>query len=275
MKGVKWDNCTTWHNENHHEFEFIECLRDNFLFQHVSEPTRYRENQTPNLLELIITNDQNDIENINILPSLGVSDHVLIKFDFLYQFKKFHNGKPKIKYGKCDFVSFTNEWNSINWHEQFEGHSTDEMWNLFSEQYHESVNIHIPEYTPKKGCKPKPLWMNAESLNSIENKRHAWAHYRATKRPADFERYKRMRNQANRNIRTAKRNYERKIAKKTKKESKHFWKYVKQKVRSQKWRYEFTKTWLHWQVVTKRKPNYWIIIFQVYLHARTLTLFQI
>lgn len=75
--------------------------------------------------------------------------------------------------------------------------------------------------------------MNAESLNSIKHKRHAWAHYRATKGPADFERYKRMRNQANEDIRTARRNYERKIAKKAKKESKHFWKYVKRKVRSQ------------------------------------------
>ena len=88
------------------------------------------------------------------------------------------------------------------------------MWNLFSEQYHERVNIHVPKYTPKKGCKPKALWVNAESLNSIKHKRHARAHYRATRSPADFERYKRMRNQANEDIRTAKRNYERKIAKK-------------------------------------------------------------
>lgn len=45
----------------------------------------------------------------------------------------------------------------INWHEKFEGHSIDEMWNLFSEQYHESVNIHVLTYTPKKGCKTKPF----------------------------------------------------------------------------------------------------------------------
>lgn len=214
MKSINWDNCTTSHNENHYEFEFIECLRDNFLFQHISEPTRYRENQTPNLLDLIITKDQNDIENINILPSLGVSDHVLIKFDFLCTFKEFHNGKPQIKYGKCDFESFTNDWNAINWEEKFVGHNIDEMWNLFSEQYHESVNKHIPKYIPKKGCKPKPLWMTADSLNSIKRKRQAWAQYHATKRPAGFERYKRLRNQANEDIRTAKRNFERRIAKK-------------------------------------------------------------
>ena len=31
-----------------------------------------------------------------------LSDHVLIKSDFLCGFKEFHNGKPRIKYGKCD-----------------------------------------------------------------------------------------------------------------------------------------------------------------------------
>ena len=55
----------------------------------------------------------------------------------------------------------------------------------------------------------------------------------ATKRRADFERYKRIRNQVNDDARNAKRSYERRIAKKAKRESKHFWKYVKRKVKSQ------------------------------------------
>lgn len=97
MRDINWGSYTTCHSENHYEYEFIECLRDNFLFQHVSAPTRYRENQIPNTLDLIITNDQNNIEIINILPSLGLSDHVLIKFDFLCVFKEFHNGKPRKK----------------------------------------------------------------------------------------------------------------------------------------------------------------------------------
>ena len=72
--------------------------------------------------------------------------------------------------------------------------------------------------------------MTANSLNSIKEKRHAWSQYFATKRRCDFERYKRIRNQANEVVRTAKRNFERKIAGKAKKESKHFWKYVRSKV---------------------------------------------
>ena len=39
MKDINWSNYTTIHSDSHYEFEFIECLRDNFLFQHISDFT--------------------------------------------------------------------------------------------------------------------------------------------------------------------------------------------------------------------------------------------
>ena len=202
------------------------------MFQHISDFTRIRENQNPHILDLVFTKDENDIENITILTSLGVSDHVLIKFDYLCSFSEHYTGKPRVKYSNCDFAAFTADWESENWEERFEGLNIDNMWNCFAQKYHESVEKYVPKYTPKKGCKPKPQWMTADSLNSIKQKRHAWSQYVATKRRCDFERYKRIRNQANEVVRTAKRNFERKIAGKAKTESKKFWKYVRSKVKS-------------------------------------------
>ena len=43
---ISWQNWTTPNSQNHPEFHFLECLRDNFLSQFISEPTRYREGQT-------------------------------------------------------------------------------------------------------------------------------------------------------------------------------------------------------------------------------------
>ena len=156
MKDINWENYTTVHKETHYEYEFIECLRDNFLFQHITDITRIRENQTPHTLDLVITKDENDIDNIVILPSLGVSDHVLIKFDYVCSFKEKCTGKPIIKSSNCDFKSFTQEWESINWEDRFENMNIDEMWDNFSQKYHESVEKYVPKYIPKKGCKPKP-----------------------------------------------------------------------------------------------------------------------
>ena len=36
MKDINWSNYTTIHSDTHYKFEFIECLRDNFMFQHIS-----------------------------------------------------------------------------------------------------------------------------------------------------------------------------------------------------------------------------------------------
>ena len=53
---INWKNWTTKsENTENQEFKFIECIRDNFLSQHVQEPTRVRGNDTPNLLDLIFT----------------------------------------------------------------------------------------------------------------------------------------------------------------------------------------------------------------------------
>ena len=49
-KGINWTDDTGTTREEEH---FIECIRDNFLFQHVTEPTRYRAGHQPSTLDLI------------------------------------------------------------------------------------------------------------------------------------------------------------------------------------------------------------------------------
>ena len=62
---MEWSNWTPKsENADSQEFRFIECITDSFLFQHVTKPTRVRESDTPNLLDLIFTNEANIITNI-------------------------------------------------------------------------------------------------------------------------------------------------------------------------------------------------------------------
>ena len=43
MKNNDWHSYSTIHSDEHIAHVFIECRRDNFLYQHVFEPTRFRE----------------------------------------------------------------------------------------------------------------------------------------------------------------------------------------------------------------------------------------
>ena len=47
--------------------QFLECLKDCFFFQHVTENTRQRGSDAPSLLDLVITNEENLIQNLEYL----------------------------------------------------------------------------------------------------------------------------------------------------------------------------------------------------------------
>ena len=69
-------------NADHITNVFVEGFKDNFLYQHVKTPTRYRNNQVPSLLDLVLTNEENMVEEIETLPSLDKSDHITLKFKY-------------------------------------------------------------------------------------------------------------------------------------------------------------------------------------------------
>ena len=55
---INWDQFCSTENEEHVSSMLLECIRDCFLFQHVKDPTRYRGQNTPSILDLIITNEE-------------------------------------------------------------------------------------------------------------------------------------------------------------------------------------------------------------------------
>ena len=133
---------------------------------------------------------------------------------------------------KCNLAEFTSEWENVNGTDSFEHCDVEAMWTVFSQKYDECVMKHVPKSRPKKGCKPKPLWMTSETLLHIKRKRHAWNKYLATRRTEDFEQYKRVRNITNEYVKTTKWDYEKNISQKIKTEPKQFWRYVKSKTKS-------------------------------------------
>lgn len=73
---ISWEDWTTPHNVNHPEFIFLECLRDQYLSQHILEKTRYRDGQNPHILDLFLVDKNEIVDKINYSVNLGFSDHV-------------------------------------------------------------------------------------------------------------------------------------------------------------------------------------------------------
>ena len=81
MKKINWSLCESSENQEHISSVFLEGIKDCFLFQHVREPTAFREGQTPSILDLILSNEENMVEKIDYQPSLRKSDHVVLSFN--------------------------------------------------------------------------------------------------------------------------------------------------------------------------------------------------
>ena len=62
------------------EQKCVDCILDNYLTQHCLEFTRYRDGQQPFLLDLILTQDDTIIGDVDFFAPLGISDRVTLTF---------------------------------------------------------------------------------------------------------------------------------------------------------------------------------------------------
>merc|ERR1711972_629594 len=89
--GIKWSPhpiITTNHrNQNHPEYQFVNCITDAMLTQHVSKATRDREGQRSVTDDLIFTSDEDMIENLQHIGHCGASDHQILMFTTVNTFK--------------------------------------------------------------------------------------------------------------------------------------------------------------------------------------------
>ena len=80
---IDWSNWITKSEcPDSQEFKFLECIRNCFLFQHVRKPTGVRGSDTPNLLNLIFTNEANMVTSVEYQSAMGKGDHSVLRFNF-------------------------------------------------------------------------------------------------------------------------------------------------------------------------------------------------
>ena len=71
-----------------HLLDFIEALQDCYLFQHITEPIRYRDNERSNILDLILSSEEGMVQDLSYHPLIGESDHVCLTFNLLHTQQK-------------------------------------------------------------------------------------------------------------------------------------------------------------------------------------------
>jgi hypothetical protein len=91
----------TWTSRGENGGEkFLESIRESYLIQHVTEVTRVRDNSEPSILDLILTNEENMIDEIIYSNPLGSSDHCGLEFVFKCYYELKENKSERWNYFK-------------------------------------------------------------------------------------------------------------------------------------------------------------------------------
>ena len=204
------------------EREFLECVNDNILYQHVTVPTRFRGNER-STLDLILTQEEQDIKNIKVFQPIGLSDHGVVTAEFICEWKSRSTPKMRRAYYKGDYEAIIIKLNEIDWTEKFTGKTIHQCWEIFKEIYNQLVNEHVPLVSPKEYNEP---WMNPKIMRMWKKKYHAWKRVSESKTHQAWIDYKKESCKLRKNIRKARRLYEKKIAKNAGTNRRAFFKYV-------------------------------------------------
>ena len=136
---------------------FLSLFEDLFITQHVTFPTRFRNDQNPSTLDLILSTDQHAVSELNSLPPLGKSDHIVITFHFLCYHSIERVNVPRYLYDQGDYESMMHELLDIDWAQLFENQNMESMWLSFHTRMLDLINKYVPVQTFSSTTKPKWL----------------------------------------------------------------------------------------------------------------------
>ena len=227
-RNIDWSDYPIVLNGCSRSQSFLDTTMDLYLFQHVTEPTRFREGCSPHTLDLIFTNEDDMVSDLQYLPGLGSSDHVCLQFTLsCYTPDKSDSSNYRYNLRHADYVTMNDMLARIDWTNSISTLSVDESWEFFSSTVTDIINSCIPLHKPRVH---KSIYTNREAIRLKNRKNKLWSRYTSTRLPADHQAFCDARNKLRSYTRQLRYNFELGICNDMKLNPKKFWKYVKSRL---------------------------------------------
>ena len=227
---INWNYTISRAAENHPSNMFLNSIQDSLLYQHVTQPTRHRLGESPNTLDLVLTNEEGMINKIIPLPPIGNSDHICLNvFTSMYT-EEPKTPKPRLHLFKGNYGKISEDMQNIDWDTTLRGQPFTDAYRLFCNILKEKTEKHIPTTTKQK--KNKNLYITSKARNLRKKKRDSWDLYAKSNNPVDYARFAQLRNQLRGQTRRLRASFEHKLAQDLKSNPKAFWKYVRSRMKT-------------------------------------------
>ena len=177
---IKWDTLQSTGIEDQ---TFLCLLQDNFLTQHVLEPTR-----AARILDIVLSSQKEFVDNVVIQEPLGSSDHNQLHFNI-----KIKSDKPKVKqcrrhFKKGNYKKMSKNLAHIEWNEKMKNKTATECWNILRGEIDSAIDGYVP--MKKQGKRSKEKHLSKEAFIKIRYKQNMWRVYKHTGNDTDYDAYK-------------------------------------------------------------------------------------
>ena len=160
------------------------CLiQDNFLIQHVLEPTRGGR-----VLDLVLSSQKEFVDNVKIQEPLGSSDHNQVHFNIKIKSDKTKVSRCKRNFRKGNYKEMRTILEHIDWNDKMKNKTGAESWNILKSELDSVINRYVP--TKKQGKRSKKKHLSKEAFKKIRYKQDMWRVYKHTGKDKDYEVYK-------------------------------------------------------------------------------------
>ena len=199
---IKWDTLQSTGVEDQ---KFLCLVQDNFLAQHVLEPTR-----ATRVLDIVLSSQKELVDNVNIKEPLGTTDHNQMHFNINIKSDRTKVKQCRRDFGKGNYKEIRKSLARIDGNDKMKNKTATECWNILRGELDSAIDSYVP--MKKQGKRSKKKHLSKEAFRKISHKQNMWRVYKHTGNDTDYEAYKEALNAATNKVRKSEQNFEHKLA---------------------------------------------------------------
>ena len=226
---IDWKLGLTCAPPTHCSHAFMELVNDCFLYQHVTQPTRFRPGSTPHVLDLVFSNEEGMIKNLEFLPGLCSSDHVVLQFQLVCCTPATEPAEHRPNFNKGNYRLLNERLGAVNWGFE-QSHAPEAIYSCIKGTLSSLSRACIPLTKPR--VSNRSLYINREAMKLKKRKRSLWVQYMRSGNIIDHVRFTRARNRLRTLTRKLRADFERKLARDLRNNPKGFWRYAGSRLRT-------------------------------------------
>ena len=175
--------------------KIFDLMMENMMEQRVKENTRYRGEDEPARLDLVLTREVSIEDEIQYKCPLGKSDHVVLQMELeeREEIKDELYKTNRLNYRKADIKSLKEYFRNMNWEDLMRAKEVQEKYDIFMKIYKTGAKNFVPKYKQKE--EEKQDWFNARCFMAKEKRDTAWRSWKRNKNIRNRENFRSARNE--------------------------------------------------------------------------------